>query len=128
MDRTPEGVIDFSQFKKKKEETELKPFFDKPTVVTLQDELGGKHEFNLLINIVYNDKQILVLEQHGTDNEVAIVEAVIENNALAGVQPVATEEEYLELVEIVQEAFAGITKEKIDEAMTDLEGDEDVKH
>jgi hypothetical protein len=80
------GIFDFMEYKKKK------PFFPKPFNLRLGSPIN--ETFHMKKNIVYKEKQILVLTNELNSEEMIFVEAKIENGQL--VQVMKLEDEYLE--------------------------------
>jgi hypothetical protein len=103
------GVIDLSQFREKKEAKKIEPLFTEPTLITLGDPEKPEEqvEYLLLVNLVISDKQFLALESMEKEERgtVAVVEAIVEDNVFAGVQAIASEEEYEEVVGIMTKAL-----------------------
>lgn len=101
------------------------PLFTEPTMITLGDpeNPGLQVRYMLLVNLVMDGKQYLALEslEKGEEGQVAIVEAIVENNQLVGVKAVDTDEEYEQLVGIMMKALELNTPV---EAVGDLSGEE----
>lgn len=123
----PEGVIDLSQYRKKKEQEAQpqEPLFTEPTMITLGDPENPDLQvrYVLLVNLVMDGKQYLALEslEKGEEGQVAIVEAIVENNQLVGVKAVDTDEEYEQLVGIMTKALELNTPV---ETVLDISGEE----
>lgn len=109
MEKFNDGVIDLSQFRKKKEEEAVEPFFTDPVIITLGDPQNPELQVNymLSINLVKEGRQYLALESLQKDDrgEIAIVEATITDGEFTGVKAIETDEEYEELVEIMTKAL-----------------------
>lgn len=117
MDKFNDGIIDLSQFRKKKEEQEalVEPIFTEPTIITLgnpEDE-QEQMQYLLLVNLVVNNKQFLALEsmQKEDRGQVAIVEAIVQDGQFSGVQVVESEEEFEEVMGIMTEALNASSQE-----------------
>jgi hypothetical protein len=132
MDRFNDGIIDFSQFKKKKEEQEkeIKPLFEEPTIITLGSEEDESKEvkYMLLVNLVLDDKQYLALEsmEKGEEGHVAVVEAIVQDDTFYGAKAIETQEKYEEVVGLMEEALniQGGTEDDADNRGTSPDGQE----
>ncbi len=80
------GIFDFMEYKKRK------PFFPKPLKITLGHPIN--ETFEMITNVVYNDKQILALIKEDEPETVVLVEAVIEDGQL--IQVCMLEDEQIE--------------------------------
>ncbi|QCJ42391.1 hypothetical protein FAY30_10990 [Bacillus sp. S3] len=64
----------FMEYKKKK------PFFQKPIKIMIEDSI--KEPYYLLKNVVYKEKQILVLKREKEPDTIILVEAIIKDGQL----------------------------------------------
>lgn len=132
-------IIDFSQFKKKKEEQEFldlstlkkpkldPPMFTEPTIVTLGvTDSGEEYRYLVLVNLVLeNNRQYLALEDVSNPEEgVSIVEAFGEDGVLHSVAVIASDEEFEEVSQIVKHVLEqqnNVQEEDKDDSRREIE-------
>lgn len=124
-ERFNDGVIDLSQFKKAKEEEAVHtaPFFSDSAKIEFEDEQGNPVFYMLMMNFVYKDRQIVVVEglEGGEvpNGQIGIAEAVIENNQFYGMKGIESQEEFEEITEIITHYLADEGEEESDDEPND---------
>ena len=118
-ERFNDGVIDLSQFRKKKEE-EVQPFFQEPMEMELEGPDGLPVHFSLIMNVVHGDKQVLVLEEIDLETRemketLVIVEGIIKDGVFQGIKAIEDEEEFEDVAGFISEIIESLAKEEEDE-------------
>lgn len=102
-----DNIVDFQAFKTKKENHQVEPFFKNPTVLTLGDPEDETKQVRYMViaNGVHEGRQYLALDRMDKDeNTIALVEAIIKDQQLDGIQPI-DEERYEEIKELFINVF-----------------------
>lgn len=103
-----DNVIDFNDYKRKKDGLD-RPAFSEPTTITLgQGNLKAK--YTVIANFVRNDRQFLALKPvNEEDQHFTLVEGIMNNGSLVKIVPI-DEEEYDEVKSIFSKVFAKVNK------------------
>lgn len=120
-ERFNDGIIDLSQFRKEKEEAKahVPPFFNEPCKIEFEDEEGKPVFYQLMMNIVYNDRQVVVIEaideNEVGNGQIGIAEAIIQDGQFYGIKGIDSEEEFQEIAAIITDVFTETEEAEPDE-------------